>query len=1600
MEKPPPNNFRDIPIFPESREIRQVTRPFLRKNIIKGKYESVEHYLDVQFRLLREDFVAPLREGVTEFLTDTTGRPQDIRIYQNVVVQNRTMGENGFIYTLNFDVRPLKRVRWEASKRLLYGSFVCLTKDKFHHIICATVENRKPADLAQGLVDVCFLTDIAPTKGPFIMAESAAYFEAYRHVLQGLQQMNEKRFSFRRYIVDVASSVDPPAYLRDFSDTTYDFALLAQKDFLSRWKLSHIRVLFPECWPLAEDLNLDESQKAALHTALTKEFAIIQGPPGTGKTYIGLKIIQLLLLNDSWKINLDYSPILVVCYTNHALDQFLEGIIAFREQNVVRVGSRSSSEILESKNLSHLRKERPRKEVSQSDKRALRETDEEIQICLAKLDIPNKALIHIDSLKEYMTRGEYFALSRRRHRGEPQEEEAEKLLHWLNVVDVEDERDWALPSNQKQQESMERINVEYEGYRIQCDRQIDDFDGRRQTREERRQKLKYETFSEHAAYPLESIKRCGKNHTILPHVELRKPDVMTDEEASSVERVWTLKIWDRWRLYRLWVQRYIKDHESKLGEHRKRYEEIAKRVQDVHIQEDLEILQKANVVGMTTTGAAKFRAVLQRLRPGIVVVEEAAEVLEAHIITTLTAACQHLILIGDHQQLKPNPTVYRLARQFNLDTSLFERMINNGVPCNTLSHQHRMRPEISSLMKKHFYNNLHDDESVLKMDDVKGVKHNMFFIDHRCLEDEDDDDRSKSNQYEAEVLVELCKYLLRQGYQHSQITILTTYTGQLFCFRRLMDKATFEGVRVCVVDNFQGEENDIILLSLVRSNEEGSIGFLRTSNRVCVALSRARMGFYCIGNASILKKAEIWAKIVATLEDENQIGFSLPLVCQNHPDKITPVATADDFKTKVPCGGCDGPCEYRLPCGHVCASLCHPDHSNHAEYKCCKPCTMKCDRGEHPCPLLCHEQCSPCTNVVQKTMPGCGHVIQIFCHRLDDVTCIKPCDKTFTDCGHLCGRKCGDICPHQKCPMPCKNTQSCEHHCTKPCGQSCEVFCQVRVTRTLSKCHHQVLMRCGERPENILCRTQITKTLPICGHQAQMRCFEDPSGSECSQRCEKILKCGHQCPNICGKPCELSAIGLTDFEIFKKCSKPCEKILVCGHRCPKICSEPCPLEKNEVALMSPSRSAKAFSEFCREKCRKKLACGHLCPNKCGEPCPGPQMDHRRYPSNIWTKCQERVQKKLPHCNHSVNVRCETDVSTFMCHRSCEKTLPCGHKCPNKCSEPCAGLFIPVVPHGSTQQGKQTPRARCEVDSTKALACGHSTRRMPCWKAERAAKMPCREPCRDELVCGHKCAGTCHDCNQGTLHKPCAKVCNKQLICGHYCKSVCGSVCSPDCTKCNEDLMQGTSQPLAASPPCKHNFTHHQLKTNACVRPCDQLLQCSHPCIGVCGDPCPPFCNVCDKKSVRTSLPRGRSRLRDVYIYLPDCKHLCEMRSLDKMFVAIKNDLEGGYFQIRSVSCPRCQQPIRHCPRYQDVLKAVSDLVERVRRRCLIIRRHVFGVGSPDVQRCTLLASPGMSFEVGRWMRCHNGHVFHQNRGDDDKHSGQPKEPLCPHCSHE
>lgn len=128
-------------------------RPFLRRNKVDGSYHDAEHYLDVQFRLLREDFVRPLREGIAKLLerigSAKIGALQNIRVYKDVQLLYPVCTSNGLQYKVKFDNTNLRKVRWENSKRLIFGSLMCLSKDKFGSFVFATVANRDLKDLKQ-----------------------------------------------------------------------------------------------------------------------------------------------------------------------------------------------------------------------------------------------------------------------------------------------------------------------------------------------------------------------------------------------------------------------------------------------------------------------------------------------------------------------------------------------------------------------------------------------------------------------------------------------------------------------------------------------------------------------------------------------------------------------------------------------------------------------------------------------------------------------------------------------------------------------------------------------------------------------------------------------------------------------------------------------------------------------------------------------------------------------------------------------------------------------------------------------------------------------------------------------------------------------------------------------------------------------------------------------------------------------------------------------------------------------------------------------------------------------------------------------------------
>eukprot|EP00057_Strongylocentrotus_purpuratus_P033906 XP_793224.3 PREDICTED: NFX1-type zinc finger-containing protein 1-like [Strongylocentrotus purpuratus] len=987
-ENPPPDDFRQQDILPTVKELQPGYKPFLRPHLTRGVYADADHYLDVQFRLLKEDFIYPLRKGISEYLSfkktnpDKRAKLQDVRIYEEAYYDKSVRDFFGISHYMAFKRIPL--VRWHSTKRLMYGSLLILSTDDFKSYIFATVAKRDVQDLEKGMVAITLVDKEDASclhNKSFVMAESSVFFEAYRPVLLGLQRMTGPCLPFSQYTLSTFHDVKPPSYLHDRMVTKDDEMVINPCSIDISPLLKDVKrcspivdVLDDGAWPDIDDVQLDQSQYEAAKTALTKELSVIQGPPGTGKTYIGLKIIETLLLNrEVWSSKENPSPILLVCYTNHALDQFLEGILTFHDSGIVRVGSRSKSEKLQSFNLNRM-------------------------------------------------------VGRR---GIHDEEYVQRRVRHVKIEVVAANR------------GVERTQARIEGTR---------------------------------------------NGIIYEYIQrkISGKDVLDPRALQAIVDVWSMRPNDRWALYHVWLRNYLQQLKGKLPANELKFKQRCGELDEAKHVQKYQVLRQATIIGMTTTGAANHQKVLQRVRPKIVVVEEAAEVLEAHIITALNASCQQLILIGDHQQLRPKPNVYYLAKKYHLDVSLFERLINNEFPSSQLELQYRMRIELSDLMRRNFYDNLRDHDTVKRYGSVKAVQKDIFFLDHAEPEDEMDDTQSHYNLHEARLIVALCNYFLQQGYEPDKVTILTAYTGQLLKIKQMMDRSQFEGVKVTSIDNYQGEENDIILLSFVRSNSHGQIGFLEISNRVCVSLSRAKIGLYCVGNFTLFaEKSELWKGIVKDLEAMGSIGDSLTLQCTNHPEEGTAVKTADDFK-KVPLGGCSRDCDTRLDCGHVCRLKCHPTDLKHLVHKCKAPCSKVICERNHKCPMLCSDVCSAsCSVIVEKILP----------------------------CRHVCKRECKTDILSIKCEEKVDKTLSCSHVQSLPCHMSTAGFeteCEVIINKEL-QCGHRKTEMCNGSGR---CDEKVLKVLG-CNHTCQAACHKDPKNIRCKENVEKTLPCGHAHTLLC-----------------------------------------------------------------------------------------------------------------------------------------------------------------------------------------------------------------------------------------------------------------------------------------------------------------------------------------------------------------------------------------------------------------------------------------------------------------------------------------------------
>ncbi|XP_017477002.1 PREDICTED: NFX1-type zinc finger-containing protein 1 [Rhagoletis zephyria] len=308
---------------------------------------------------------------------------------------------------------------------------------------------------------------------------------------------------------------------------------------------------------------------------------------------------------------------------------------------------------------------------------------------------------------------------------------------------------------------------------------------------------------------------------------------------------------------------------------------VAEKLKTLRIMFQFYAAQKADVIAMTSTFAAKTNFLFRLLQSKVVIFEEAAEILESHVLACLTPYTEHVVMIGDHMQLQPYTSGHRLSGTYELNISLFERLFVNNLKGAILNIQYRMRPCLADLIHPTFYTDLNNDASVENYPKVRNMLTDLYFYTHNECECQSEDECSIYNDFEVTETLNLAKHLIEKAaYTADDIVILSPYAKQIETLKvranKLLDKIQ---LNIATVDSFQGLEANIVLLSLVRSNSNGQIGFLKENNRICVALSRAKHGMYIIGNMPLLAKySKTWGIIEQNLKTRGLIGDKFPLI--------------------------------------------------------------------------------------------------------------------------------------------------------------------------------------------------------------------------------------------------------------------------------------------------------------------------------------------------------------------------------------------------------------------------------------------------------------------------------------------------------------------------------------------------------------------------------------------------------------------------------------------------------------------------------------------------------------------------------------------------
>lgn len=302
------------------------------------------------------------------------------------------------------------------------------------------------------------------------------------------------------------------------------------------------------------------------------------------------------------------------------------------------------------------------------------------------------------------------------------------------------------------------------------------------------------------------------------------------------------------------------------------------RATELEIRINEALFSEARVIACTLVGSAN--RILTGQKFGTVFIDEAAQALEAACWIAIRKA-DRVILAGDHCQLPPtvkDPQALRAGLGYTLMQSIVK---NRPEIVSLLKVQYRMNDEIMRFSSNWFYGGMLESAPEVKYRSILDFDTPIEWVNTEgmdCNEEFVGENYGRINKPEAELSVaQLKAYILKIGKERFleekiDVGLISPYKAQVQYLRQLIRKDNFfkpyrSAITINTVDGFQGQERDVILISLVRANEEGQIGFLNDLRRMNVAITRARMKLIILGDVSTLTRHTFYAELYRYIED-------------------------------------------------------------------------------------------------------------------------------------------------------------------------------------------------------------------------------------------------------------------------------------------------------------------------------------------------------------------------------------------------------------------------------------------------------------------------------------------------------------------------------------------------------------------------------------------------------------------------------------------------------------------------------------------------------------------------------------------------------------